>query len=89
VATTIRPMTTKERLHKLVDELTDAEADETLRYVAARREDPLARRLDSAALEDERISTEEEAAVQEAREEIAAGAPLIPLEQVMHELGDA
>lgn len=31
-------MTTKERLHKLVDELTDQEADETLRLVVARRQ---------------------------------------------------
>lgn len=31
-------MTTKERLHKLVDELSETEADETLRIVIARRE---------------------------------------------------
>ncbi len=29
-------MTTKERLHKLVDELSDAEADATLQFVAER-----------------------------------------------------
>jgi hypothetical protein len=29
-------MTTKERLHKLVDELSEAEANETLRFAAAR-----------------------------------------------------
>jgi hypothetical protein len=34
---TIEPMTTKERLHKLVDELSAQEADETLQFVAARR----------------------------------------------------
>ncbi len=38
VATTIRPMTVKERLHLLVDELSEAEADDALRYVASRRE---------------------------------------------------
>lgn len=31
-------MTTKERLHELVDELTEAEADETLQLVVARRQ---------------------------------------------------
>jgi hypothetical protein len=31
-------MTTKERLHKLVDELSEQEADETLRLMAARRQ---------------------------------------------------
>jgi hypothetical protein len=82
-------MTTKERLHLLVDELSEPEADDALRYIARRHEDPLVRRLDEAPLEDEEISPEEEAAVQEARDEIAAGVPLIPLEQVMRELGDA
>jgi|GEM_PF-6504332 hypothetical protein len=31
-------MTTKERLHKLVDELSEQEAGETLRLMAARRQ---------------------------------------------------
>jgi hypothetical protein len=31
-------MTTKEHLHKLVDELSEQEADETLRLVVARRQ---------------------------------------------------
>ncbi len=31
-------MTVKERLHLLVDELSEAEADDALRYVASRRE---------------------------------------------------
>lgn len=31
-------MTTKQRLHQLVDELSEQEADETLRLVIARRE---------------------------------------------------
>jgi hypothetical protein len=82
-------MTVKERLHQLVDELSDAEADDALRYVASRREDPLVQMLDNAPEEDEEISAEEDAAVQEARHELAAGAPTIPLEQVMRELGDA
>jgi hypothetical protein len=30
-------MTTKEHLHKLVDELSEAEADDALRYVASRQ----------------------------------------------------
>jgi hypothetical protein len=33
-----RAMTTKERLHKLVDELSEQEAGETLRLMAARRQ---------------------------------------------------
>ncbi len=38
MAITIRDVTTKERLHKLVDELTEQEADETLRFASARHE---------------------------------------------------
>jgi predicted transcriptional regulator len=66
-------VTTKERLHQLVDELSESEANDALRYVASRREDPLIRRLDSAPLEDEEISVEEEAAAAEGRADIAAG----------------
>jgi hypothetical protein len=35
------------------------------------------------------LSAEEEAALAESHAELAAGAPTIPLEQVMRELGDA
>lgn len=35
---TIDAVTTKERLHRLVDELSEAEADETLRFAIARHE---------------------------------------------------
>jgi hypothetical protein len=82
-------MTTKERLHQLVDELSEAEASDALRYVASRSKDPVLRLLENAPEEDEEIFAEEEAAVQEARDELAAGAPTFPLEQVMRELGDA
>jgi hypothetical protein len=86
--TTIALMTTKEELHRLVDGLTEGEADMALRYIVQQQEDPLLRTLANAPLEDEEITPEEEAAVQEARDEIAAGTPLIPLDQVMRELGD-
>jgi hypothetical protein len=86
---TIVFMTTKERFLRLADELSEVELEDMLRYAARQHEDPLVRRLDAAPLEDEEITPEEEAAVQESRDEIAAGAPLIPLEQVMRELGDA
>jgi hypothetical protein len=36
VATTIRDMTIKKRLHQLVDELSEAEAADTLEYAASR-----------------------------------------------------
>jgi hypothetical protein len=80
-------VTTKERLHQLVDELSESEADDALRYVASRREDPLIRRLDSAPLEDEEISPEEEAAAAEGRADIAAGRT-ISHEELLRELED-
>jgi predicted transcriptional regulator len=79
-------MTVKERLHQLVDELSEAEADDALRYVASRREDPVVRLLDHAPAEDEEISVEEEAAAAEGRADIAAGRTF-SLEEVKREFG--
>jgi hypothetical protein len=77
-------MTAKEKLRERVEALTEEEAAETLRFLD---EDPLTRLLESAPLEDEDITAEEEAAVQEAREELAAGVPTIPLEEVKRKHG--
>ncbi len=78
-------MTTKERLHKLVDELSEREADEALRLIAARREGDFTSWLDSVPEEDEEISEDEDSAVQEARDEITAGAPLISADEIKRE----
>jgi hypothetical protein len=80
-------MKVKERLHKLVDGLSEDEADDALRLIGSRHKDPLIRRLYSAPPEDEEISAQEETAVQEARDEIAAGVPTIPLEEIKREFG--
>ena len=80
-------MTTRERLHKLIDELSEQEADEALRLIAARRGDVFTLWLDSRPEEDEEISEQEEAAVQQARGEIAAGAPLVSLDEIKREFG--
>jgi hypothetical protein len=81
----MRIVTTKERLHKLVDELSEREADEALRLIASRREGDFATWLDSAPEEDEEITEDEESAVQEARDEIATGAPLISAGEIKRE----
>lgn len=78
-------MTIKERLHRLVDELSEREADEALRLIAGRRERDFATWLDSAPADDEEITGDDESAVQEARDEIAAGAPLISAEEIKRE----
>jgi hypothetical protein len=80
-------MTAKEQLRERVDELTEAEAADTLDYIARRVEphDALTEFLDQAPIDDEPVSEEEEHAVQEARDEIASG-QTISLEQLKREL---
>lgn len=80
-------MTTREKLHRIVDELPEEELDAALKAIEARSDDPMIRRLDEATSEDEEISAEEEAAVQEARDEVAAGAPLVSQDEIKREFG--
>jgi hypothetical protein len=75
-------MTIKERLHNVIEEMTDEEAEATLRRIQARRTDPLLRFLDAAPLDDEPVSGEEEAAVAEVEADRAAGVPTIPFDDV-------
>jgi hypothetical protein len=82
VRTTILVVTAKEQLLERVRGLSEAEAAEALRLLDA-RQDP----LDDAPLEDEEILPEEEAAVQEARDELDAGAELISHEEIKREFG--
>ena len=77
-------MTAKEQLRERVEMLTEDEAAEALRLLD-QRSDPLTVLLDSAPLDDEPFSEEEEAAVQIAREEIARG-ETVSLEELRAEL---
>jgi hypothetical protein len=83
-------MTVKERLHQLVDALSEAEADDALRYVASRREsgeaDSFARWLDSRPKDDEPLTAEEEEAIEEGHADIAAGR-LISHEEMLRKYG--
>jgi len=79
-------MTAKQQLRERIDELTEAEAADTLDYLARRqRRDALTVFLDQAPIDDEPTTEEEERAVQEAREEVARG-ETISLEQLKREL---
>jgi hypothetical protein len=84
---TIDAVSTREKAHKLLDELPESEIEPVVEFIASRGGDPLLRLLENAPEEDEDISAEEEAAVQEARDEIAAGAPLIPFDEIKREFG--
>ena len=60
-------MTTKDRLHQLVDDLPEGEiadaAEQLLQYLRTYGADPLARKLLSAPIDDEPETQEEHAAV--------------------------
>ena len=69
-------LNTREKLHKLIDELPESELTMTeclLKDLVNGTRDPLLWKLMSAPWDDEPETEEERAAVQEAREQIAAG----------------
>lgn len=59
-------MTTKDRLHKLVDELSEQEAEAALVIVERRRDDPMLQALAAAPVDDEPADAEEDASAEEA-----------------------
>jgi len=79
-------MTTKERLHQVVDALSEQEAVDALDYLVSPGRDPLARRLDAAPLDDEPLTVEDLDAMREMREDAAAGR-LVSLDDIRQELG--
>ncbi len=75
-------MTGKERLHRVVEEMTDEEAEAILRRIEALRSDPFVRFLDEAPTDDEPVAAEEEDAVAEVEADRAAGVPTIPFDEI-------
>lgn len=78
----------RERLYRLVDQIPDGEVHAAERYLEylAEQSDPVMRSLMSAPEDDEPVTPEEEEAVQEALEDVAAGRTH-SLEEVKQELG--
>lgn len=79
-------MTAKERLHQAIDELSESEAEEALRYLERRRDrgEALIEWLQRAPEDDEPRSAEEDASVREAWQEYRRGESA-PLEQLRRE----
>jgi hypothetical protein len=77
-------MTTKERLHKLVDELSEREAERALRLVEKEHEDPMVAAFRDAPEDDEPLTAEEEAALEQSHEEYRRGEG-VPLDEIRHE----
>jgi len=86
MAPTIEDVTTKERLHKLVEELTEAEAERALALVESERVDPVIDAFHNAPEDDEPWTQEDEAAIAEVEDDRAAGLPAVPLEEIEREL---
>ena len=86
-STTMEPQH-RQRLHQLVDELSDEEINAAQRYLEflAACQDPLIRALESAPEEDEPITDEERNAVDEAERAAAAG-DVVPDAHVRAKLG--
>jgi hypothetical protein len=81
-------MSTRDSLHRLIDELPESElatAERFLHYLRATA-DPVLRALLEAPLDDEPEADDERQAVQAAREELARG-EVRTLEEVRRELG--
>lgn len=66
-------MTTKDALHRLIDELPEDTLPGVERYLTTVRNDPMMRRLASAPLDDEATTPEEDASAREAIERYRRG----------------
>jgi Tfp pilus assembly ATPase PilU len=77
-------MTTKEALHRLIDNMPDEQAEQLMTGLNNR--DPIAVSLALAPIDDEPLTPEEEAALAEADDDVARG-NLISTEQLRRELG--
>lgn len=77
-------MTMKERLHDVVDQMSDEEAEATLRRIVAQRADPFLSFLDVAPIDDEPVSSDEQAALAEVGDDRAAGVPRMSFDDIKH-----
>jgi hypothetical protein len=75
-------MTVKERLHRVVEEMTDEEAEATLRRIQILRSDPFVRFLDEVPVDDEPVTADEEAALAGVEADRAAGVRTIRFDDV-------
>jgi len=69
----VTPVTAKERLRNLVDELSEQEAVDALKLFQDRSGEPMVRALDNAPIDDEPSTEEEDASARKAWEEYKRG----------------
>ncbi len=82
-------MTTKERLHRFVDDLSERDAERALELVESEFDDPVIAAFRNAPMDDEPLSSEEEAALAEVAADRVAGVPTIPFEEIKRKHGYA
>jgi hypothetical protein len=80
-------MTNKERLHALVEELSEPEAGRALKLVEKEHEDPVIVAFRDAPEDDEPWTDEDETAMAEVRADQAAGVPTISHEEMLRKYG--
>lgn len=66
---------------RAVLDLPEEEIDPTLDFIASRHVDPVVRLLDNAPDDDEPVTDEDEAALEEAYAELNAGAPTMSVDE--------
>jgi predicted ArsR family transcriptional regulator len=84
---TIAEVTARERLHQLVDELSEQEADDALRYIVQRREDPMIAAFRDAPQDDEPFTAADEDALAEVQVDRTAAVPRISYAEIMRKHG--
>jgi hypothetical protein len=77
-------VTTRERLHRLIDGLSDDEAERALDLVESELDDPVLKAFRDAPEDDEPLTPEEEAALECSRQEYRRGEG-VPLDSIRHE----
>jgi predicted ArsR family transcriptional regulator len=82
-------MTARERLHQLVNELSEQEADDAVRYIVQRREDPVIAAFHDAPEDDEPFTAADEGALAEVQADRTAGVPRISYAEIMRKHGDS
>ena len=80
-------MTTRERLHQLVDELSEDEADDALRSLGEWYDDLVVAAFRDAPADDEPVTAADERMLAEVHAERAGGVPRISYAEVMRKHG--
>ena len=84
-ARTFGIVTAKQKLREAIEQLSEEEARDALRYLAE-RSDPLMELLDDAPEDEEPLTPEEEEGLREARAQAERG-ETVPLDELRRELG--